>query len=60
MKKIFSIILTAASLTLMTSCDDFLDITPEGQVKRDELLETNDGVEDALYCAYAQMLQSSL
>ena len=60
MKKIFSIILTAASLTLMTSCDDFLDITPEGQVKRDELLETNDGVEDALYGAYAQLRQSSL
>ena len=55
MKKIISIILTASALTLTTSCDDFLDITPDGQVKRDELLETNEGVEDALYGAYAQL-----
>lgn len=60
MKKIISIILTASALTLTTSCDDFLDITPDGQVKRDELLETNEGVEDALYGAYAQLRKSTL
>lgn len=43
-----------------SSCDDFLDITPEGQVKRDQLLETKDGIEDALYGAYAQLRSTSL
>lgn len=43
-----------------TSCDSFLDITPDGQVKRDELLETNEGVEDALYGVYAKLRSTSL
>lgn len=45
---------------LLTSCDNFLDITPDGQVKRDEMLETTEGIEDALYGVYAQMRQSDL
>ena len=39
----------------LSACDDFLDITPDGQVKRDEMLLTTEGIEDALYGAYAQM-----
>ena len=42
-----------------TSCDDFLDITPDGQVKRDPLLSTPEGIEDALYGVYSQMLQQT-
>ena len=44
----------------MTSCDDFLDITPDGQVKRDPLLSTAEGIEDALYGVNSQMRGQSL
>ncbi len=44
----------------LSSCDSFLDITPDGQVKRDEMLQTTEGIEDALYGVYAQMRQSDL
>lgn len=42
------------------SCDDFLDITPDGQVQRDELLSTAEGIEDAMYGVYSQMRLSEL
>lgn len=42
------------------ACDDFLDITPEGQIKGEELFLTPEGVEDALSGAYSQMRNSSL
>lgn len=45
---------------MTASCDDYLDITPEGQVKRDDLLSSQDGYEDALYGVYAQMRQTTL
>lgn len=45
---------------LATSCENFLDITPDGQVKRDELLSTPEGIEDALYGVYAQMRSEKL
>ncbi|MGN1229820.1 MAG: RagB/SusD family nutrient uptake outer membrane protein [Prevotella sp.] len=43
-----------------TSCEGFLDITPDGQVKRDEMLTTNEGVEDALYGVYAKLRNTTL
>lgn len=43
-----------------TSCEGFLDITPDGQVKRDEMLATNEGVEDALYGVYAKLRNTTL
>ena len=61
MKKMKYIILLLCTLTLATtSCDDFLDITPDGQVKRDPLLSTPEGIEDAMYGVYSQMRQQSL
>ena len=56
--KIFLGILTVAMT--VTSCDNYLNITPDGQVKRDGMLQTAEGIEDALYGAYAQLRQSSL
>lgn len=47
-------------LTLLTSCNKFLDIVPDGQVKREEMLSTREGIEDALYGVYAQMRQGNL
>lgn len=58
--KISHIIMALAMTITATSCDSFLDITPDGQVKRDELLTTNDGVEDALYGVYAKLRSTSL
>ena len=50
MKKMkYMILLLCAMMVATTSCDDFLDITPDGQVKRDPLLSTPEGIEDAMY-----------
>lgn len=54
-----SLLISALALTL-TGCNSFLDITPDGQAKRDEMLKTKSGIEDALYGTYAQMRQQSL
>ena len=54
------ILLLCAMMVATTSCDDFLDITPDGQVKRDPLLSTPEGIEDAMYGVYAQMRQQTL
>ena len=43
------------ALFLMTGCENYLDITPDGQVKRDDLLSTPEGVEDAIYGVYSQL-----
>lgn len=61
MKKMkYIVLLLFATLLTATSCDDFLDITPDGQVKRDPLLSTPEGIEDAMYGVYAQMRQQTL
>ena len=60
MKKIlYTIFLTVAALAT-TSCEDFLNIIPEGQAKRDELLLTTEGLEEAMYGVYAQLRSNSL
>ncbi len=58
-RTIYTAFILTASL-LSVSCSNFLDITPDGQVKREEMLQTQEGIEDALYGVYAQMRQSSL
>jgi tetratricopeptide (TPR) repeat protein len=60
MNKIKTIIISSCLLLGATSCNGFLDITPDGQVKRDEMLSTDDGIEDALYGVYAKMRTNSL
>ena len=60
MKKIIYIIHLAVVLFATTSCEDFLNITPEGQAKRDELLATTEGIEDAMYGVYAQLRSNTL
>lgn len=56
----FILVFFLVQSALLTSCSSFLDITPDGQAKRDEMLQTKSGIEDALYGVYAQMRQSSL
>ena len=61
MKKMkYIVMLLCAVLLTSTSCDSFLDITPDGQVKRDPLLSTPEGIEDAMYGVYSQMRTQSL
>ncbi|MCD8317907.1 MAG: RagB/SusD family nutrient uptake outer membrane protein [Paraprevotella sp.] len=45
---------------LLMSCENYLDITPDGQRKRDQLLSTSEGIEDALYGVYATLRDASL
>ena len=54
MKKIIYVLMSVALLTT-TSCEGFLNITPDGQSKRDELLSTQQGIEDAMYGVYSQL-----
>ena len=61
MKKIIYIYtFLSALLFTTTSCEDFLNITPDGQAKRDQLLSTPQGIEDAMYGIYSQMRSQSL
>lgn len=60
MKHVYTIIISAVLLMTLSSCDDFLDIYPDGQVKREEILSTTDGIEDALYGVYAQLREGVL
>ena len=60
MKKILYIIHLAVVLFATASCNDFLDITPEGQAKRAELLSTPEGIEEAMYGVYAQLRSTTL
>ena len=60
MKKIIYIAPLVVALFAVTSCEDFLNITPEGQAKRNELLKTAEGIEDAMYGVYAQLRSNTL
>ena len=60
MKKVLYITHLVVALFAMTSCEDFLNITPEGQAKRDEILETPEGIEEAMYGVYSQLRSNTL
>ena len=57
---IYILTLMSALLLTTTSCEGFLNITPDGQAKRDELLNTQQGIEDAMYGVYSQLRTQSL
>ncbi len=63
-KKIYRLaqfcILNFALLICLPSCNKLLDITPDGQQKRDELLQSEEGIEDAMYGVYATLRSTSL
>ena len=60
MKKFRCIVYLLVALFATTSCEDFLNIIPEGQAKRDELLETSEGIEEAMYGVCAQLRSNTL
>lgn len=53
-------LLIAGMLSVTLSCDDFLDVTPKGEVLSKELLTDAKGFENALYGVYASMRSSNL
>lgn len=46
--------------TGMTSCNDFLNVTPDGQEKVETILSSPEGIESALYGVYSQMRNTNL
>ena len=60
MKTLKYILLTIVCGISFTSCDDFLNITPNGQINGEEMLSTPEGIEDALYGTYAQLRNQTL
>lgn len=60
MKTMKYIISLFVVLFATTSCEDFLNITPDGQSKRDPQLSTAQGIEDAMYGVYSQLRSTSL
>lgn len=60
MKTIKTIITLLVCSLSFTSCEDFLNIIPEGQAKRDELLTTTEGIEEAMYGVYSQLRSNTL
>lgn len=57
MKKI--IILLCLSLSLCC-CDSFLDVNPDSEVVNDDMFNSADGVEDALYGVYMNMVTKDM
>ena len=59
--KTFKTIITALVCSMtFAACEDFLNIIPEGQAKRDELLATPEGIEDAMFGVYSQLRSNTL
>ncbi len=54
MKK-YIIFLSITFLTLLTGCNQFLNINPKSEVTNDDMFTTAEGCEDALYGIYADM-----
>lgn len=48
------------SATLLTSCDDFLDVRPKSEKVEDDLFDNADGFESAIYGVYGSMQVTNL
>ncbi|WP_226388696.1 RagB/SusD family nutrient uptake outer membrane protein [Penaeicola halotolerans] len=51
--RIFQVVSLAAVLTLSTSCEDFLDKTPKGQLTQDSFFQTAEHAEQATNATYS-------
>lgn len=59
MKKLFSIF-SLAGLLLLSSCNDWLNVTPEGQVEAEDLYQTTQGCNSAIGGVYHTLSKSTL
>lgn len=55
-----NIAIFAGLLMISSSCDNFLDVRPKGEVTSKELLKDQEGFENALYGVYATMRDEKL
>ncbi|MFR7825129.1 MAG: hypothetical protein ACLU30_19440 [Odoribacter splanchnicus] len=46
--------------TIASSCNDWLDVTPQAQVNADKLFSTPEGYESAVYGIYTAMTDASI
>lgn len=53
-------IILFACIFALSSCEGFLNVNPDGQEKKEQLLSTQDGVESAMYGVYSKLRTSSL
>ena len=60
MKKITKYIALSTALALFTSCNDFLDVQPKGQLTDDEMFTDLSGYEDAMFGIYGKLATSNL
>ncbi|MHC1780650.1 MAG: RagB/SusD family nutrient uptake outer membrane protein [Bacteroidales bacterium] len=58
MKKILILLLTISVFS--TSCEKFLDVNPKGEVINDDMFQSKQGCEDAVWGLYGQLKSSSL
>ena len=45
---------------LFSGCENFLDINPDSEVVNDDMFNTAEGVEDALYGVYMSMVKEDM
>ena len=55
MKKITKYIGISMVVALLTSCNDFLDVQPKGQLTDDEMFTDITGYEDAMFGIYGKL-----
>ena len=59
MKKIFILTITCVGF-IFSACNDWLDVNPRTQVRKDVLLETQKGFRDVLTGAYIRLKNGNL
>ncbi|MDQ2177172.1 RagB/SusD family nutrient uptake outer membrane protein [Marinifilum sp. D714] len=59
MKQILTFITIFSCFLLLTSCNDWLDVTPQGDAEAEELLSTTAGVNSAVAGLYYNLIQTN-
>ena len=60
MKNKILIAVTLMVCTIASSCNDWLDVTPQARVNADKLFSTPEGYESAVYGIYTAMTDASI
>ena len=58
--KLYKLFIACALSICVSSCDDFLDVNPEGEKLEKELFKNAQGFEDAIYGVYGSLQQANL
>ena len=60
MKKIYQYVCLFLSVVAFSSCNDFLDVQPKGQLEENKMFDDMMGFEDAMFGIYAKMASGDL